>query len=203
MSGSGDREAEVHDFWFADALDSVEASQARGGVWFGSDASFDDEIRKRFESLPEQALAGELDRWLLEPKNALSLVVVLDQFPRNLHRGSKRSFEFDRAAYVAASLVIGRGFDEILDPLEAVFLYLPFEHSEEIRDQQACVELFRGLEDRASEAHGEMFENFTAYAIRHCEVIERFGRFPHRNEILGRESSEEEIHYLASGGERF
>jgi uncharacterized protein (DUF924 family) len=128
---------------------------------------------------------------------------VLDQFPRNLYRGSKRSFEFDRAAHAAATLLVGRGFDEILEPLEAIFLYLPLEHSEDIRDQHSCVELFRSLEDRASEEQVEILENCTAYAERHCAVIERFGRFPHRNEILSRESSQEELDYLASGGERF
>lgn len=203
MPGNQDRATEVHEFWFANALDSTLAAQARAGVWFDSDPSFDDEIRKRFEPLPYQALTGELDGWLLDPKHALSLVIVLDQFPRNLYRGSKRSFEFDRAAHAAATLVIGRGFDEILDPIEAVFLYLPFEHSEDLRDQMSCVELFRSLENRAPEEQAVMFENFTAYAERHREVIERFGRFPHRNEILSRESGDEERDYLASGGERF
>lgn len=199
MSSDNDTATEIHDFWFADAFESAEAHMARSGVWFGGGETFDSEIRKRFEELPQYALGGKLDNWLSAPKSAVSLVLVLDQFPRNLFRGNSASFRFDQAACAASTLVISRGFDEMLDPIEAVFLYLPYEHAEDMRHQEHSVELFRALEDRVPDRELERFEGYTHYAERHRDIIARFGRFPHRNEVLGRESTREEIDFLSSG----
>lgn len=199
MSITRDAANEIHDLWFADALDSAEAHNARSQIWFRSDEAFDSEIRNRFEKLPQHALNGQLDGWLLAPRSAVSLVLVLDQFPRNLFRGSSSSFSFDQAARAASTLVISRGFDEILDPIEAVFLYLPYEHAEDIRHQENSVELFRSLEDRVPVAQVERFKGYTDYAERHRDIIARFGRFPHRNQVLGRDSTSEELEFLSSG----
>jgi len=194
---------EVLDFWFAGALESSAAAEARNALWFGNDEEFDRQIRARFGALPERAARGELDGWLKTPRGVLAMVIVLDQFPRNLHRGSAQAFAYDAAARAAATLLISRGLDETLHPIEAGFLYLPFEHSEDLLDSQRSLELYRGLEERVCEEERGLFEGMTDWARRHYDIIARFGRFPHRNEVLEREPTEEERRYLAEGGDRF
>jgi uncharacterized protein (DUF924 family) len=131
------------------------------------------------------------------------LVLVLDQFPRNIYRCSARAFEFDSLAREVALESISRGFDEALHLLQASFLYLPLEHAEDIGLQQRSVELFEQLASRAPAALRPRFEQFTNYARRHRDVIQRFGRFPHRNGLLNRRSTSAEIVYLESGGDTF
>ena len=194
---------EILDFWFADALDSIEAAERRVGVWFASDEAFDREVRERFGALPDLAHAGGLDGWRGDPRSALALVIVLDQLPRNLHRGSSRSFRCDDRALEVAREAVAAGFDTELHPLEATFLYLPFEHAESLPHQERCVELYERLAARAPAGLEARFEGFCQYARRHREVIRRFGRFPHRNAVLGREPTSEEIAYLEGGGDRF
>jgi len=194
---------EVLDFWFADALDSAEAAERRVPVWFGSDEAFDREIRTRFSALPDLAHAGGLDGWRGEPRSALALVIVLDQFPRNLHRGSGHSFLCDDRALEVAREAIAAGLDAELHPLEAVFLYLPYEHAESLPHQERCVELYERLAARAPAGLETQFEGFCEYARRHREVIRRFGRFPHRNAVLGREPTPDETTYLSGGGDTF
>jgi uncharacterized protein (DUF924 family) len=194
---------EILDFWFADALDSSEAAERRVPVWFGSDEGFDREIRDRFGELPDLAHAGGLDGWRGDPRSALALVIVLDQFSRNLHRSSSRSFRCDDRALEVAREAIAAGFEAELHPLEAVFLYLPFEHAESLAHQDRCVELYERLAARAPAGLEARFEGFCEYARRHREVIRRFGRFPHRNPVLGREPTPEEAAYLDGGGDTF
>ena len=128
---------------------------------------------------------------------------MLDQFPRNLYRGSPRSFAYDSAALDVCRAALARGLDSQLHPLEAVFLYLPLEHAEDLAMQEQCVSLFCRLVARAPAQLSEQFESFAGYAERHHAVIEQFGRFPHRNAALGRQSTPAEISYLRSGGESF
>jgi uncharacterized protein (DUF924 family) len=194
---------EILEFWFGNSLDSLEAIAARKVLWFVRSEVFDRSIETRFGSLPDRALRGEFDRWSCEPRPALALVLVLDQFPRNLYRGSPRSFESDSKAREIALLAIEAGFDQRLHPLEASFLYLPLEHSEDPLFQDRSVELFEELVPRAPVDLRPMFEQFLAYATRHREVIRRFERFPHRNAVLQRQSTHEELAYLESGGETF
>jgi len=194
---------DVHEFWFADAVDSFEVATERSRLWFSSDADFDRQIRERFLGLLEMWPKGELDAWTKQPRSLLSLVLVLDQFPRNLFRDTARCFEYDMAARHIAEQAVARGFDEMLEPLEAVFLYLPFEHSEALLDQERSIALFRGLEDRAPEEERGMFEHFSAYALRHYEIIAEFGRFPHRNRQLGRDFTQQEIDFIDAGGDQF
>jgi len=193
----------VLDFWFADALDSPEALSRRAKLWFTATEAFDREIRHTFGSLPERACRGEFDAWTEEPRSALALVLILDQFPRNLFRGTARAFEFDPKTCEVALSSLQAGFDRELPPLEAVFLYLPLEHSEDLSLQDRAVELFEQLVGRTPLPFRPRFEEFASYARRHREVIRRFGRFPHRNATLGRPSTPDELSYLESGGDTF
>ena len=190
-------------FWFGDDLDSPEIVAARCRLWFQGDPSFDERIRERFDTLPLRALGGGLDSWKQGARSSLALVLVLDQFPRNLYRGTVQCFACDPSAHEVAVAALERGFDTELAPLEATFLYLPLEHSEDMESQERCVSLFRNLLDRAPVELRPQFESFLEFAIRHREVIDRFGRFPHRNAVLGRPPTSEELSYLASGGDTF
>ena len=190
-------------FWFGDDQESPEAIGLLAGRWFGGGPSFDAEIRDRFEGLPPAGLRGELDDWLREPRSLLALILVLDQFPRNLYRESAQSFAHDARALEIARGAVDRGVDAKLTPLEATFLYLPFEHAEDREDQRRCVALFGQLASRSAEPLRPQVESFLAYAEQHQVVIERFGRFPHRNKSLGRPSTPDEIAYLESGGQTF
>jgi uncharacterized protein (DUF924 family) len=190
-------------FWFEGEDGTPQGLERQTARWFGGGADFDEAIRARFAALPERARRGELEGWGEQARSALALVLVLDQFPRNLHRGSDRAFAYDAAARTAAEAALTRGFDRALRPVEAVFLYLPLEHAEDRDAQARCVALYRALAERAPAGTEESFRSFVDYAERHRAVIERFGRFPHRNEVLGRPSTAEEIEYLGSGGETF
>jgi uncharacterized protein (DUF924 family) len=190
-------------FWFGDALQRDAADTEGAKRWFTFDASFDTEILQRFGHLPEQAAAGNLDSWMDAAETALARVIVLDQFPRNLYRHDSRAFAFDKLASAGTQAAIERGFDAELHPLQAVFMYLPFEHAEDIDKQERAVVLFEALEKRAPTGAESRFARFTDFARRHRDVIARFGRFPHRNTMLCRTSTAEELQYLAQGGERF
>jgi uncharacterized protein (DUF924 family) len=194
---------EILEFWFGDALASPEQVGPRSELWFRQNHEFDRQIQQRFGSLPERAARGELDEWRGEAFSALALVLVLDQFPRNLYRRSARAFEFDPLAREIALESIAGGFDEALHPLQALFLYLPLEHAEDLDLQERSVQLFGQLATRAPAALRPRFEQFTSYARRHRDVIHRFGRFPHRNELLDRQPTSEEVAYLESGGDTF
>lgn len=193
----------ILDFWFAGALDSAEALDRRAKLWFSATETFDREIRDAFGSLPERTLGGEFDAWTEDARPALGLVLILDQFPRNLFRGTAQAFRFDAKGREVALSSLEAGFDGELHPLEAAFLYLPLEHAEDLSLQYRAVELFEQLVERASPAFRPRFEEFASYARRHREVIRRFGRFPHRNTMLGRLSTAEEMSYFESGGDTF
>ena len=181
----------VLDFWFG---------QPRGPSrpeWFRKDAAFDEEVRARFGALHAAAARRELEAWRLSPEPMLALVIVLDQFSRNLHRDDARAFAQDAHALECAREAVGRGDDLALLPVGRQFLYLPLEHSEDLADQEACVELMRSLE-AFEETRG-----LTEWAVRHRDVIRRFGRFPHRNAALGRASTPGEVEFLRQPGSRF
>jgi uncharacterized protein (DUF924 family) len=188
----------ILDFWFGDTLHSAAAVPARTKLWFTRNADFDTEIERRFGSLPERALRGEFDAWCGEPRPALALVLMLDQFPRNLFRGSARSFAFDARAREVAAGSVDAGFLEELHPIEAVFLCLPFEHSEDVDDQTRCVALIEQLAGHAPDDLQRPFQQFVEYARQHRDVVRRFGRFPLRNAALGRSSTAEELAYQAA-----
>lgn len=186
---------EVLVFWFG-SPDSPELGRPRK-CWFEKNAAFDAEVRSRFLALYERAVSGDLDAWQCTPLSALALAVVLDQFPRNMFRGDARAFASDALALRVARGIVGLGFDAVLRPVERWFAYLPFEHAEDIAVQRRSLALFGGLaQDRESAGTLD-------YALKHCEIITRFGRFPHRNAILGRESTSEEIEFLKQPGSSF
>ncbi len=187
---------DILDFWFGKP-DSEEYGRPRK-CWFEKNPAFDEEIRRRFLPLLEAAAAGQRDDWASQPESLLALIVLLDQFPRNLFRDTPRAFATDGMALVLAQQAVAEGFDVRLRPLQKVFVYLPFEHSEAIAMQDRSVALFTALA-----GNGEEFASYLDYAERHREVIRRFGRFPHRNAILGRASTPEEIEFLARHGAGF
>jgi uncharacterized protein (DUF924 family) len=180
------------DFWFAEGPDTFREA------WFKKDESFDAACREAFGALILPAREGALDGWAETPKGALALLLLLDQVPRNLFRGSAEAFASDEhARAIARRAVLERGFDLALTPTERVFLYLPFEHGEAMADQDLSVALFEGLRD--SPAHAKP-GGAIDYAWRHRAVIRQFGRFPHRNAPLGRASTAAEEAWLAAGG---
>jgi uncharacterized protein (DUF924 family) len=193
----------IVNLWFGDDLETPKAVTERSQQWFASDPSFDELIRSRFKTLPDQALTGKFAGWARTPVPALALVLILDQFPRNLYRGSSRSFAYDSAAVDIAREAIALSLDRELHPLHAVFLYLPFEHSEHQELQDQCVSLFQQLVERAPSLLADRFNSFLGYAERHQAVIKQFGRFPHRNSVLGRISTPEEVEFLRAGGDIF
>jgi len=172
--------ADVLAFWRAAGPDK----------WFSKDAAFDAETARHFHGLWQAAIAGELAAWEATPEGALALVITLDQFPRNMFRGNKRTYEADALARAAASRAIARGFDQRIPHGERQFLYLPCMHSEYLADQERCVDLAR--------AYGD--DEFTKYAEQHADIVRRFGRFPHRNAVLGRVTTPEEQAFLDAGG---
>lgn len=189
---------DVLDFWFGDGR------EARFELWFEKRDETDDLIRERFGEALEKASRGGLDAWADEgPRGRLALVVLLDQFTRNLHRGSSRMFENDEMALALARRALAEGDDEGFSVFQAAFLYLPLEHSEVLADQEESVRRFEALHARAPEAHRKVTASFLDYARRHELPIRRFGRFPHRNALLGRETTPEEAEFLKTPGSSF
>jgi uncharacterized protein (DUF924 family) len=164
-----------------------EAGPAR---WYERDDAFDAELRRRFLALWQKASAGELSSWEASDEGALALVIVLDQFPRNMFRGDARTYASDAPAREVAHRAIERGVDARIDPELRQFLYLPFNHSEHLADQLRCIELTRAAGNA---------ENLK-WAEHHADIIRRFGRFPHRNRLLGRTTTPEEQAFLDQGG---
>jgi uncharacterized protein (DUF924 family) len=158
-------------------------------MWFAKDANFDRSFRERFLSAHEAAMRGKLNDWTATPNGALALLILLDQFPRNAFRGTQRVYASDAQAYEIASRAVAAGYDQEVSRELRAFFYLPFCHSEDVADQERAVTLMRELGGEAAQA-----------AERHRDIIRRFGRFPHRNPILGRTMTAEEQDYLDQGG---
>jgi uncharacterized protein (DUF924 family) len=177
---------EVLRFWFGEGAERGKAHKR----WFEKNSTFDAEVRNRFLPLYEE-LARRND-WLSPPNYCLARIVVLDQFPRNMFRGTARAFAADPLALAAAKHAVAKDYDRDLLPVEKQFVYLPFEHSESLADQERACELMKPLG-----------EDLYDWALRHQRIIERFGRFPHRNDILGRASTPEEIEFLKQPGSGF
>lgn len=180
MSGQNIQSAsQIIDFWFSDAAKKR---------WFRSTRKFDNELRQRFGLTVQAALDGHLDDWLESVNGSLALVILLDQFPLNIYRGEAKGFAGEAKSRAVALHAIEQGWDRELGDAEKGFLYLPFMHSESLADQDRAVDLFRlaGLDGNLR------------WAKHHREIVRRFGRFPHRNAILGRESTAEELAWLAS-----
>ena len=178
---------EILEFWFSDRTRPL---------WFEKNAAFDEEIRVRFGAVIAAACAGELESWSGSAESALALVLLLDQFTRNVYRGTPRAFAGDSRARAVATAAVERGFDRQLPLDRRHFFYLPFEHSEDVGDQRRSVALFRSWAEAHDGAQRDQALAQMTYVYRHQEIVERFGRFPHRNAILGRESTAEELAFL-------
>ena len=187
---------DVLDFWFLPP-DNPDYGQARV-EWFRKDDGFDAQIRARFGALIDVAIEGGLRAWDATPHGALARLIVLDQLTRNVYRGTPRAFAGDAQALALAVALTQAGQDQLLPPMLRAFAYLPFEHAEDLAMQARAVELFQLL----SQAQPG-FEGMLDYAERHQEVIARFGRFPHRNAILGRASTPQEVEFLRQPGSSF
>jgi len=177
-SGETATPAEILAFWRGAGRD----------LWYEKDDAFDVEVRRRYLDLWRAAAAGELSSWETSDDGALALTIVLDQFPRNMFRGDAMTFSSDARARGVAGRALERGVDARIEPVLQEFLYLPFMHSEHLADQIRCVELFRDSEENIK------------YAREHADIIRRFGRFPHRNHVLGRTTTAEEKAFLDGGG---
>lgn len=183
----------ILDFWFGTGSDRGKEQK----FWFIKNKEFDEEVRSRFLPTYHAAAAGKLDDWKESPESCLALILLLDQFPRNMFRDSPQSFATDEKALETAKYALKQGYDIQLLPVQRWFIYLPFEHSENLEHQRQAVALFETLEDDPQSASS------IDYAKRHLEVIKRFGRFPHRNAVLGRESTPEEEEFLQQPGSSF
>jgi uncharacterized protein (DUF924 family) len=185
---------EILDFWFA-PCGSAEHGKTRA-LWFRKDAAVDQSIRARFGGAVETALAGGFGEWTTA-RGALARVLLLDQFTRNIYRETPRAFAGDVMALGISTAAVANRDDQALMPVERWFLYMPFEHAEDLAAQETSLQLFARLRDETG------LSEPAVWAERHGAVIRRFGRYPHRNAILGRESTAEEIEFLASAGGRF
>jgi len=186
----------VLDFWFGRPGDAGHG--APRAEWFRKDAGFDATIAQRFGALIEQALAGGIDDWAGTPDGALARLIVLDQFTRNVFRDTARAFAGDTQALAGAQRMVDEGADRKLLPVQRLFVYLPFEHAESLVMQQESLRLFGQLA-ADDPARADLLD----WARKHHDVVAGFGRFPHRNQALGRPSSAEEIEFLAQPGSRF
>ncbi len=194
---------ELLEYWFADALASAARLEARFPVWFGTDPAFDAALAKRFGSWAEAAAGGLLDGWRDAPRSALALVLLLDQLPRNLHRGRPAAFAQDGRARAVTRDALARAFANLLHPAEAGFLALPFMHAEDAAFQERSVAFQRALVAGAPPELRAALAPFARSAEEHRDVVRRFGRFPHRNAVLGRSSTKAERAFLAGGAPTF
>ena len=194
----------VREYWFGTAPLTPAALDARMQFWFGgAGAPQDEEIRARFGTLVERAAAGELDGWAGGPRRRLSLILLLDQFPRNIFRHTPRAFAFDQQALALTLSGMQSGADGALDPAERLFFYMPLQHAERLDAQDEGLAACRRLVAEVPPELHAIFANVLAHAEEHRAIIERFGRFPHRNAVLGRASTPEELAWLEAGGASF
>lgn len=194
---------EVLAFWFGTLDPDGRAAPEISARWWTKDPAFDEALRERFGALHDEVLRGERDDWLESARGRLAAVIVLDQLSRNMFRGSPRMFAADDRALAMAEEGIARGQDRELAFAERSFLYLPLEHSEDLATQERCVELFRTWRDELPEELRGGADYSLDYAVQHRDIIRRFGRFPHRNALLGRESTAEELEFLKQPGSSF
>ncbi len=190
-------------YWFGAETDAAIVANQQKALWWKSTPALDEQMRTRFGALVEKAATGELDDWRANPRGLLALILLADQLPRNIYRNTARAFAFDVMAREHCRHGLAQGFDQRLRPIERVFHYLPLEHSELLQDQQDACALFSKLAEVADAGQRELFSGYLRFAERHRDIIARFGRFPHRNGILGRVSTAEELAFLQAPGSSF
>lgn len=193
----------VLDFWFGSEELTPETAGARMKQWFSSNADFDYDIERRFGKLVSLSSKGGFDNWQEDARSNLALVILLDQFPRNLYRGTAKAFATDAKALELCKYGLARGDLKTLSPIESIFLLMPFQHAENLDDQNQGIDAYQTLSGLVPTEWNAQVNGVTDFAQRHRSVIEKFGRFPHRNEMLGRATTTEEQTYLDTGGETF
>jgi uncharacterized protein (DUF924 family) len=191
------------DFWFGACGADGAIDPTKQRMWFRDGRAYDAEIGARFGALHERAARGDLDAWAETGRGRLALIVVLDQFSRHIHRDTGAAFAQDPVAQHLAAEGMAGGADLSLIPAARSFFYLPFEHAEDLELQELGVRAFEELAAEVAASHRKAYESFADYARRHRDIIARFGRFPHRNAILGRQSTAEELEFLKQFGSSF
>lgn len=191
------------DWWFGPAATASAVAAQRSKLWFGYQASQDVEARERFGELSDQALAGGLQDWAAQAEGWLALILLLDQLPRMIHRATPQAFAGDALAQQLVRWGLAQGLERQLPAIRQVFVYLVLEHAEDLATQNLAVERFSTLHKQVPAAERQLFAGYLDYAARHQQVIARFARFPHRNEILARVSTPDELAFLAEPGSRF
>ena len=190
-------------FWFGSPGSAAEVAGRQSKLWFGKSPENDQRVIEQFAATLTAATAGQLDHWANTPSGRLALVIVLDQFPHHIHRDQPQAFATDSQALALSLDALAAAEDQQLAPIERVFLYLPLEHAESVEMQDRSVSLYEALAREAAADERMLFDNFLDYARKHRDVVARFGRFPHRNAILGRPSSPDELEFLKQPGSRF
>ncbi|MBA4212016.1 MAG: DUF924 domain-containing protein [Polaromonas sp.] len=190
---------EVLNFWFGDGLQRDWPSQNLNDLWFGARPEQDEAIRQRFGPLVDEALDGGLTDWEADPRSRLALIVLLDQLSRNVHRGQRRAFDGDARAQRLSQLSIDEGMDATLTPAGRVFLYMPLMHAENLALQDECVARFQRLVDSSPDTLRDKLASNLRFAVLHRDIVAQYGRFPHRNAVLGRTTTPEEDAFLKDG----
>lgn len=193
----------ILDYWFGAPGSAAEVAERQSKLWFGKQPEKDRDISERFTPTFNAAIDGALGSWADSPRGRLALVIVLDQFPHHIHRDTPQAFAQDAKALALSLAALANGEDKQLTPIERVFLYLPLEHSESLAMQDLSVAQCQQLSAEAIASERTLFDNFLDYAHKHREVVLKYGRFPHRNDTLGRPSSPEEAAFLTRPGSRF
>jgi len=198
-----DQPESVLAFWFGTPGSAAEIAGRQSKLWFGKSPANDRAVVDRFAATLAAATAGQLDHWANSPRGRLALVIVLDQFPHHVHRDQPQAFAADPQSLALSLAALESNEDRKLAPIERVFLYLPLEHAESLDLQERSVSLYEQLAHEAAADERALFDGFLDYARKHRDVVARFGRFPHRNEILGRPSTPDELEFLKQPGSRF
>ena len=203
MSEQQEQIDELLGYWFGEAMKDPSKIPGRMGLWFGNDPERDARMLDRWGPLVAAAAEGKLDSWTRTPRGRLAVLLLMDQFRRNIFRGTPEAFRRDGRARYLMRDGVSRMMDIQLTPVERVFFYMPLQHSESLDDQELGVDRYLQVEREVASEHKPIFADFRKYAQLHRDIIARFGRFPHRNAILGRRDTPEERAWLASGGETF
>ncbi|MBD8526266.1 DUF924 family protein [Pseudomarimonas arenosa] len=194
---------QILNYWFGDHADDVTIAKSQASLWWGKNAEVDADIGQRFGALVPDAEAGRLSDWQTSPRGLLALILLTDQFPRNVYRDQAMAFHFDPVARWFCLEGLMHGVDRRLRPIQRAFFYLPLEHAEDLALQNRSVELFEALVSEVPAAAQSTFKGYLDFARQHQRIIQRFGRFPHRNAVLGRASTEQELDFLQQPGSSF
>lgn len=189
---------DILEYWFGELDEYGRTDESRFKLWFGKSEETDQYLTENYKDLLESAKRGELDSWKESAEGLVAFIVLLDQFSRNIYRDTAEMYAADEQVLSVAKRAVETGVDKEMPISHRVFTYLPFMHSENLEDQEQCIELFKGLQNEVPEEVKKSIQGNIDYAIKHRDVVKGYGRFPHRNEILGRESIEEEKVYLSN-----